>query len=73
MNGVCVTFIGWIDTQRLDGAAYLDLDAERGKVARKRYQSVTILCSGSELVNNQGYQLTMYMWAHLGYFILVAG
>jgi len=35
MNGVCVTFIGWIDTQRLDGAAYLDLDAERGKVEDK--------------------------------------
>ena len=32
MNGVRVQFTGWIDAQRLDGAAYMEMDNERAKV-----------------------------------------
>lgn len=32
MNGVCVTFKGIMDLQRLDGTAYLEHDAVQAKV-----------------------------------------
>ena len=32
MNGVCVTFKGVIDLQRLDGTAYLEHDTAQAKV-----------------------------------------
>ncbi|KAJ4938605.1 hypothetical protein JOQ06_003218 [Pogonophryne albipinna] len=31
LNGVCVTWRGWIDLQRLDGMGYLELDEERAQ------------------------------------------
>lgn len=38
MNGVCVNFIGWIDAQRLDGAAYMEMDTEKAKVEDKLFR-----------------------------------
>ena len=32
MNGVCVMFKGYVDTQRLDGAGYLEYDEDHSKV-----------------------------------------
>ena len=34
MNGVCITMKGWLDTQRLDGAGYLEYDDDYSKVSR---------------------------------------
>jgi len=32
MNGVCVTWRGWLDLRRLDGVGRLEFDAERAQV-----------------------------------------
>ena len=32
MNGICVTFRGWVDLDRLDGVASLEFDEERASI-----------------------------------------
>lgn len=35
MNGVCVTWRGWVDLQRLDGIGYMEYDEERAMVSNE--------------------------------------
>jgi hypothetical protein len=32
MNGICVTFRGWVDLDRLDGVACVEFDEERASI-----------------------------------------
>ena len=38
MNGVCVTFIGWMDVERLDGAGLLEMDGDQAIVEEKIFR-----------------------------------
>lgn len=40
LNGVCVTWKGWIDLQRLDGMGCLEFDEDRAQVSTLKLDMV---------------------------------